>query len=255
MRMCTKCPFVWKNPTTVNLSCTQEKSFSVPACSRGVTSSCVLATSLERRKGSSELLAGALNSVWQTAACFGNLGTERWEHRAGSPFPWSGTFPFQLAEHVPTETPRVEGGSNWFFVVLTSCSFAPCCFCSQEGGAVTGLLWDGCCNTGIGKLAWGKGSRLCSKLAAKCVGRNLETSFFREGRQHQSLYRWCVGFPRCCDTQTGLLPLTAAALGVLQPRVLLCRAGSISWCLLCPCQQPLILFCPSRAHTFIVCDQ
>lgn len=139
-----------------------------------------------------------------------------------------------LLSSVPTETPRVEGRSNWFFIVLTSCSFAPCCFCSQEGGAVTVILWDGCCNTGIGKLAWGKGSRLRSKLDAKCVGRNLETSFFREGRQHQSLYWWCVGFrdkrsvPVAVTlADRGCCP-SAASLGVLQSQLLLCHAGSVS---------------------------
>lgn len=187
----------------------------------------VLATSLERRKGSSELLARALNSVWQPDACFGNLGTQRWEHRASSPFPWSGTFPLQLAEQRSHRNATSRRKEQLVLRCPHSCSFAPCCFCSQEGGAVTVILWAGCCNTGIGKLAGGKGSRLRSKLDAKCVGRNLETSFFREGRQHQSLYWWCVGFR---DKRGVPVAVTLTGRGCCPSQLLLLGCCSLRSC-------------------------
>lgn len=155
-----------------------------------------------------------------------------WELKGGSteqvlPSPDPARSRSSSLSSVPTETPRVEGRSNWFFLVLASCSFAPCCFCSQEGGAVTVILWAGCCNTGIGKLAWGKGSRLRSKLDAKCVGRNLETSFFREGRQHQSLYWWCVGFR---DKRGVPVAVTLTGRGCCPSQLLLLGCCSLRSC-------------------------
>lgn len=254
MWICTKCPFDWKKPHNGQfILCAGEKLFCTLLLLAVSPSFVFWPPRLRGGRGNSELLAWALNSIWQIDACFGNLGTQRWEHRASSPFPWSGTFPFQLAEHRSHRNVRSNSScrrkEHWFFIFLTSCSFAPCCFCFQEGGAIIVILWDACCNIGIGKLAWGKGSRLCSKLDAKCVGRNLETSFFREGRQYQSLNWWCLAF---CGKQSvpvavtltdrSCCPSQLLLLGCCRSRVLLCHAGSILWCLLCPCQQLLILF-------------
>lgn len=163
-----------------------QKGFSVPNCSAlCLLLSCGLATLLEKRKGSSELLEWALKSVWQIDACFGNLITQRWEHRASSPFPWSGTFPFQLAEHRSHKNGRSNSpcrtAEDWFFIFLISASFAPLHFHFQEVDAVVVIPWDTCYNLGIDRVSWGKKRApgclffffFCSKLDVECDGRYL----------------------------------------------------------------------------------
>lgn len=117
--------------------------------------------------------------------------------------------------------------------LLPSSSFAPHHFCFQD--AVIVILQDTRCNTGIGKLSWGKERApdclLFSVPNFKCVGRNLETSTFREGRSYQSLYWWCLAF---CEKQT--VPVAVA----LRIRWQL-EDGSY-----CPVQMLLLGCCRSR---------
>lgn len=81
-------------------------------------------------------------------------------HGASSPFPWSGAFPFQLAEHGSHKNGKSNSpcrtAEDWFFVFLTSASFAPLHFHFQEVDAVVVIPWDTCCNLGIDRLSWGK---------------------------------------------------------------------------------------------------
>lgn len=90
-----------------------QKGFSVPNHSAlCLLLSCGLATLLERRKGNSELLEWALNSVWQIDACFGNLITQRWDMEQVLPSPDLVRSRSSLLSIVPTRmagvTPPVE---------------------------------------------------------------------------------------------------------------------------------------------------